>query len=85
VTFYRQVGERNEGSTTPVTTPVTDIKEKIIQIIMATPNISKADIASLCNLSIDGVKYHINKMRKNGLIEWVGNSRNGRWIIKKVE
>lgn len=89
VTFYRQLGKINGGSATPVTTPVTtpvvDIEEKIIQIIISSPTISKAEIASVCGMSVEGIRYHITKMRKKGLIEWVGNSRNGKWIINKVE
>ena len=32
---------------------------------------------------VDGVKYLINKLRKAGRLKWEGNSRIGRWVIKK--
>lgn len=88
VTYYRpKVGATNGGSTTsvttPVTTPVIDVDEKIMQIVRSTPNITRAEIGKICGMTVDGVKYHINKLKKAGRLEWKGNSRTGRWIIKK--
>ena len=87
VTYYRpKPGVKNEGSTTsvttPVTTPVQDIDEKILQIVRSTPNITRAEIAKLFGMTVDGIKYHINKLKKAGRLEWVGNSRTGKWVIK---
>lgn len=88
VTYYRRkIGAKNGGSTAPVTTPVTtpvpSIDDKIIQIIRATPNITRAEIGKILGMTVNGVKYHINKLRKAGRLEWEGNSRTGRWVIKK--
>ena len=52
VTYYRRkIGAKNGGSTAPVTTPVTtpvpSIDDKIIQIIRATPNITRAEIGKI--------------------------------------
>lgn len=84
VTYYRRkIGSKNEGSTTPVTTPVPSIDDKIIQIIRATPNITRAEIGKILRMTVNGVKYHNNKLRKAGRLEWEGHSRTGRWVIKK--
>lgn len=83
-TYYRpKVGIKNEGCTTTVTTPVPSIDDKIIQIIRATPNITRAEIGKILGMTVDGIKYHINKLRKEGRLEWEGHSRSGRWVIKK--
>ena len=84
VTYYRpKIGAKNGGSTTPVTTPVLSTDEKIIQIIRVTPNITRAEIGEILGMTVNGVRYYIDKLRKAERLEWEGNSRTGRWVIKK--
>ena len=80
VTYYRYDANAFFSSTGPVTGP--DIDDMILSIISVTPHIRKADIAELCSISFKGVKYHIDKLKKAGRLEWTGNSRNGQWVIK---
>ena len=40
------------------------------------------EIANLCGMSVSGVKYHLEKLRKSGKLEWQGHSRTGKWVIK---
>ena len=75
--------------TTPATTPVTtpkkrrnsgqEAREKIFRIIKASPTLSKMEIADLCGLKKEGVRYHIEILRKEVGLHWTGNSLNGRW------
>ena len=63
ITFYRKTKE----GTTPVTTPVTtkeSIEEKITKIVIPTPQITKSELANLCGMTVDGIRYHLSKMRK---------------------
>ena len=91
VTYYRpKIGAKNGGSTAPKTAPKTEPKtapkrmdDIIISIIRSTPNITKAEIAKICGLSESGVRYYIDKLRKEERLEWEGHSRTGRWVIKK--
>ena len=88
VTFYRKTNGGTTPETTPETTPVTTkeaIADKIIKIVIATPQITKSELANLCGMTVDGIRYHLSKMRKAGMIEWSGNSRNGKWIVKNKE
>ena len=88
VTFYRKTNGGTTPETTPETTPVTTkeaIADRIIKIVIATPQITKSELANLCNMTVDGIRYHLSKMKKAGIIEWYGNSRNGKWIVKKKE
>ena len=88
VTYFRpKLGGSHEGSndskTTPKTTPKKISKtEKVLSIIRSTPNITKEEIAKLTGLTKDGVIYHIDKLKKEGKIEWQGHSRTGKWVIK---
>jgi predicted transcriptional regulator len=36
-------------------------------------------------IKLDGVKYHIRKLTKEGLISWKGLSKGGRWEIQQNE
>ncbi len=61
-------------TTINTTTKTTTMQQKILEIIIENPNLSAKDIASTLDLSVDGVRYHINKMKKLGLIEYKGSS-----------
>lgn len=79
--------------TTPATTPVTtprkkrndgkEVREKIYRIIKSSPTLSKVEIADLCGLKKEGVRYHIDKLRDEYGLHWEGNSLNGRWVWKE--
>ena len=64
------------GKTTQKTT------QKILTVLQATPHASRADIAKqLGDITEDGVKYQLNKMKRDGLIERVGPAKGGHWKI----
>ena len=67
-----------DSNTTPVatlvTTPVFRTDDKIIQIVRFTLNITREEIGKICGISINGVWYYIDKLRKAGRLEWEGNS-----------
>jgi ATP-dependent DNA helicase RecG len=35
------------------------------------------------DISLSGVRYHIDKMKKNGMLEHIGPSKKGTWVILK--
>ena len=73
------------GKTTTKTTTKTTIKqEEIIKIIAENPHISANEMAEKLNLTVDGVRYHLNKMRKAGLIRYEGSTKLGQWVIMKL-
>jgi ATP-dependent DNA helicase RecG len=96
VTYFRpKLGGSHGDSTDPKTDLKTDPKaapkadpkkndvgSKIISIIRSSPNITKEEIANLCGMSVSGVKYHLDKLKKSGKLEWQGHSRTGKWVIK---
>lgn len=97
VTYWRpKVGtsikrpERSEGTTpktTPKTTPTSqkekgpELRQKMIRIMKATPTISKAELADLLRITVDGVTYHIRILKKELGVHWEGSSMKGRWVI----
>jgi len=78
VTFLRVA---TTPQTTPQTTPKTE--ELIIGLIKENPSITKEEISKQLNLTIDGVKYHIKKLRKEKGIAWKGPSKKGNWEVVK--
>ena len=70
--------------TTPKTTPKTD--DKILAFIEQNQRITKEELAQQLNITIDGVKYHIKKLKKDNVVGWTGSSKGGHWkIIKKLK
>lgn len=65
--------------TTPKTTP----KTSILSLIKEDNTISKEKISELTGLSVEGVRYHLRKLKEEVGLKWVGNPRNGYWSIDK--
>lgn len=51
--------------------------DRIIEIMRTRPKISVNEIAKILGISVGGVRYHINKMKKTGLIEHTGSTKKG--------
>ena len=67
------------GSATQKTTQKTT--QKILKLIAQNPRITRKDLAEQIGISTDGVKYHLNRMRKQNLIRRIGPDRGGRWEV----
>ncbi len=77
--FQRKVPKQKQEKSITKTTPKTT--EKIIALIKHDPSISKEELANELQLTVDGVKYHIRKLNKKGVLVWEGSSKAGRWIV----
>lgn len=60
-----------------------EIANTIIEIIESRPEISVNKMAEILNVSISGVRYHIDKMKRAGIIEHIGPTKKGKWIVHK--
>lgn len=49
--------------------------DRIIAIMREHPAITVKKIAEQLNLSVGGVRYHVNKMKKDSLVEHIGSSK----------
>ena len=90
VNMYRKVEtntETNVETDTKTNTEIygTDVEmaEKIIKIMEKQPEITVKKIAEQLELSVSGVRYHINKMKKDGTVEHIGASKKGTWMVHK--
>ncbi|HAR62901.1 MAG TPA: hypothetical protein DCS13_05490 [Candidatus Margulisbacteria bacterium] len=65
---------------TPMTTPISN-KNKIIKLIKDNPRITRDELASEIGISINGIKQHISKLKKENFIKRIGSNRAGYWKI----
>lgn len=76
--------EKTTPETTPETTPkdVTKNEQRILTLIRSTPNITGQEITGkLGDITIDGVKYNLRRLKEKGLIRRVGSNKNGFWEV----
>lgn len=76
-------GSTTKETTMKTTTKTTMKQEEIIRIIAENPHISAKEMAEKLNFTVDGVRYHLTKMKKAKLIRYEGSTKLGQWIIMK--
>lgn len=78
---------KRKDETTLETTLKTTLKteDKILELIKQNPKYTKEDLARQLDVTIDGVKYHIKKLRKKGLLKRIGPAKGGHWKIIEKE
>jgi len=74
---YAEDAERATQETTQETT-----QEKILTCIKADPVITRNQTSAKVGLTEDGIKYHLSKLTKSGIIRHVGPTKAGRWEVK---
>jgi len=92
-TQERRDTTRKGSGTTPITTAITDsttakttgktTAKRILALLRSDPEISLAAVADRVGLTVDGVRYHIRKLKAAGAVRRVGSSRAGRWEVLK--
>ena len=70
----------NVSGTTKETTRETT-REILISAIRKNPRITVKELAALVGLTADGVRYHVDKLRQEGILSREGSTKSGRWII----
>ena len=56
--------------------------EKIIEIILDNPHITRAELSRLLGVSEASIKRDVSELNKSGKIEYLGSSKAGKWIVK---
>ncbi len=60
-----------------------NVELRILTIIKDNPRVSQTQLADKIGITVDSVKYYINKMKKKQIIKRTGTSQSGEWIILK--
>lgn len=58
-------------------------KEKIVELIYLNNEITLTEMANILGITVEGVKYHMNSLKKNGIVDRKGPTHGGKWIILK--
>jgi len=56
-------------------------KVTLDSLVKENPRITREELARLLGITPDGVKYHLDNMKKKGLIRRVGGRKEGHWEI----
>jgi predicted HTH transcriptional regulator len=59
--------------------------QKIMEAIRRNPAVSTRELAVLSGLTPRGVKWHLEKLKAQGLVRRVGPDRGGRWEVENQE
>lgn len=60
----------------------TKVRDRILQILQKDNTLSVADIAdNLFDITPSGVQYHINQMKKQGILRRIGPDKGGHWEV----
>ncbi|MBI5098819.1 MAG: winged helix-turn-helix transcriptional regulator [Nitrospirae bacterium] len=63
---------------------VVETTQKIIEAITRRSDITQKDLAAAIGITEDGVKYHITRLRKKGILKRIGPDKGGYWeVVKK--
>jgi len=92
--FFRTVFHRSpefslNSSTTQKTNQKTNLKtslkttQKIMDAIRRDPEVTRDGLAALAGITSGGIKYHLHRMQKSGVIRRVGADKGGHWEIIK--
>ncbi len=76
----RKTEEKSTQETNPETAQENN-QEKILKIIKNNPSITRKDLADKIGLSPDGVKYHLQLLKKQGIIKHTGATKKGKWEV----
>ncbi len=60
-----------------------DLEQAIIMLIEREPFLSQKQMAEKLCLNVNTLKYYMKKMREKGMIERVGTSRKGKWMVSE--
>lgn len=55
--------------------------DQIVKLLKSNPQCSQQELATLVNLTLDGVKYHIKNLQKQKRIKRVGSRKTGSWKV----
>ena len=69
--------------TTQISTPTTQktTRKQILDCLRGEPELTRRELAERIGVTPDGIKYHLRKLKADGVIRRVGSDRSGRWVV----
>lgn len=84
ITFMLKIVKETIENTTQKTTQkkLNSNQEIILKLIKNNPNITRDELSRKVNLSSDGIKYNIKKLKELNIIQRIGPDKGGYWKVK---
>ncbi|MHA6197923.1 winged helix-turn-helix transcriptional regulator [Pseudomonas wadenswilerensis] len=60
-----------------------NVREKILVQLRRRPTTTRFELARALGLTPEGIKYHLNKLRAEGVVRHVGSTKSGHWEVLK--
>lgn len=79
VSFYRPKWEDGEGLEKAGLKTNLKTSQKILDLIRQNSKITAEELAQATGLSLAGVKYNLNKLKKENILKRVGPDKGGHW------
>ncbi|MBI2119488.1 MAG: winged helix-turn-helix transcriptional regulator [Elusimicrobia bacterium] len=79
VSFYRPKWEEGEGLEDSSLKTNLKNDRKILGLIRQNSRITAKELVQATGLSLAGVKYHLNKLKKENLLKRIGPDKGGHW------
>lgn len=82
-TVFMRPAQNGKTKSTQKTTQKTTLKttQKILNLIRQNPSITRMQISDAIGLSLEGVKWNLDKLKVSGIVRRVGPDRGGHWEI----
>lgn len=82
VNFYRSGTEtRTEINQLRFLNTLSKTERKILEFIMKDSGITQKEIAQKIGMSLNGIRYKMDKLKNRGILEREGATKRGKWII----
>lgn len=60
---------------------LSETERKIVELIMEDPGITQKEIAQKMEMSKNGIRYAMDKLKNKGILEREGATKRGKWIV----
>jgi len=81
--FSRAYVNAAKGEATAQETTQETTQGKILFLLESTPTLTRRQLAVQLEMTEDGIKYHLNKLKKQERIRHVGSTKKGWWEVLK--
>ncbi len=79
----QSIAPDNFGATQETTRETTQERQsdRIIAALRRDPTLTRIQLSAQIGITADGVKFHLDKLRKNGRIRHIGSTKAGSWEV----
>ena len=82
-TTQKTTQKATQKTTQKTTQKLSETEVRILGVIKENSAVTRNEIASILgNITPDGVKYHLSKLQKKGVLNRIGGKKEGSWVVK---